>query len=313
MADLIKSKKYQGVYYRIKQNGDRVYYYVYKENNKPIYQKIGLKSEGITEKTVYELRGKIVNTINESIFSIYANQRSTKEILFQEIADFYFNNRLARSQVRRKQLYDLRIKPIFGDMNIYDIKSVHLLKFRNSYIDKLAPHTINIYIELMSSIFNYYIKYQNNKFDNPTLKIDKLPINNTRIRILTLNEIDLLFKTIRNNFMLSLFCALSLSTAGRKSTIINYKVKDINLTNRTINSFDFKNQTNYVSFLDDRVHELLQYRLYSGLYDASPNTSLIYVDNVKDLVTWINRQLKNIFDNLFNVGVSRSIKKVRCI
>ena len=41
--------------------------------------------------------------------------------------------------------------------------------------------------------------------------------------------------------MLKLFCSLCLCTGGRKSTVLNYKIKDINLDHRTINSFDFKN------------------------------------------------------------------------
>jgi hypothetical protein len=87
------------------------------------------------------------------------------------------------------QKIQVRLKPEFGDMNIYQMKPSHILNFRNKLIGILQPHTINLYIELMSTIFNYFSKYRNMKIDNPTLKVDKLKVNNTRKRILTKNDI----------------------------------------------------------------------------------------------------------------------------
>jgi len=53
MNELTKSKKYTGVYYRKKQNGDLSYYFLYIDSNKKIvYHKVGLKSQGITEQYV---------------------------------------------------------------------------------------------------------------------------------------------------------------------------------------------------------------------------------------------------------------------
>ena len=71
------------------------------------------------------------------------------------------------------QKIQVRLKPEFGDMNIYQMKPSHILSFRNKLIGILQPHTINLYIELMSTIFNYFSKYRNMKIDNPTLKVDQ--------------------------------------------------------------------------------------------------------------------------------------------
>ena len=42
-----KSQKYAGVYFESHQNNDKAYYITYKENNKKIWLKIGLHSQGI--------------------------------------------------------------------------------------------------------------------------------------------------------------------------------------------------------------------------------------------------------------------------
>lgn len=313
MNKMIKSTKYIGVYYRQKTDGDITYYFVYKSlEKKPIYHKVGLKSQGINEQYVSIKRSETILDIKNGEIPTILRSKKENRIKFSEIADYYFNNRKVRSIERRRQLYELRIKPIFGKMNIYGIKPTHILNFRNKFINELAPHTINIYLELISTIFNYYIRHKNIRIENPTLKVDKLKVNNTRKRILTKSEIELLFIELQDDFMLSLFCSICLCTGGRKSTVLNYKVKDINMEHRTINSYDFKNQTSYISFIDDRTYNLLDMRLLS-VFDSGANTPLIYVDGVKDLTRWINRQLKFIFDDLFNQGLEPNDNQNRVV
>ncbi|MDD3054788.1 MAG: site-specific integrase [Aliarcobacter sp.] len=313
MNVLTKSKKYTGVYYRKKDNGDLSYYFLYRNSNKKnVFHKVGLKSQGISEQYVSELRSETILELKNGELPKILRSSKLHKITFSEISDYYFDNRITRSNERRRQLYLVRLKPEFGDMNIYQIKPSHILNFRNKLVGILQPHTINLYIELMSTIFNYFSKHRNIKIENPTLKVDKLKVNNTRKRILTLSEIELLFEELKDDFMLKLFCSLCLCTGGRKSTVLNYKIKDINLEHRTINSFDFKNQSSYISFIDDRTYELLKLRLLS-VYDINPNTQLVYVDGVKDLTRWINRQLKIIFDTLFNFGLEPTDSQNRVV
>lgn len=302
MSKMTKVKKYIGVYYRKNNQNDLAYYFTYKDNGKVVFQRVGLKSEGITEQYVSMKRNEAILMLKSGLIPDILKNKKQNIIKFKEIADYYFENRKVRSNEKRKKLYELRLEPVFGNMNIYSIKSSHILTFRNKFVDLLAPHTINIYLELISTIFNYYIKHKNITIENPTLKVDKLKVNNIRKRILTIKEIDLLFLELKNDYMLSLFCSLCLCSGGRKSTILNYKVKDVNMEHGTLNSYDFKNQTSYISFIDDRTYDYLAIRFLS-VYDVSPNTPLIYVDGVKDLTRWINRQLKPIFDELYNDGL----------
>lgn len=312
MRKLTRSKKYTGIYFRQKENGDVAYYFTYKDDRQTKYQKVGMKSHGITEKYAAEKRSEtIVLLKNDEIPNMLKNKKKYV-VKFKEIADLYFSNSNARTNEKRKKLYELRLEPEFGDKNINSINGSHILNFRNKFINKLAPHTINTYVELISTVFNFYIKYKDRRIQNPTIQVNKLKVNNARKRILSKDEIEIIFDELENDFMLSLFCSLCLCTGARKSTILNYKVKDIDMTHRTINSFDFKNQTSYVSFIDGRTFDLLQIRLNHIQYDSNPNTSVIYVEGVSDLSRWLNRQLKPIFD-IFNEGLLANDAKNRVV
>jgi len=312
MSKLTKSKKYTGVYYRQKENGDVVYYFTYKDEAKTVFHKVGLKSQKITEKYVAEKRSEtVVSLKNNEIPNVLKNKKKYI-VRFKEAADFYFSNCNARTNEKRKKLYKLRLEPEFGKKNINTINPMHILNFRNKYIGKYAPHTINCYIELISTIFNFYIKHKDRRLQNPTTQIDKLKVNNARKRILSKDEIEIIFDELENDFMLSLFCSLCLCTGARKSTILNYKIKDIDMAHKTINSFDFKNQTSYISFMDERTFNFLEIRLSHIQYDSNPNTPLIYVDGISDLSRWMNRQLKPVFD-IFNEGLASNDTQNRVV
>ena len=46
MSNLVKSKRYSGVYYRQNKYKDIVYFFAMKENGKTSYHRVGTKSEG---------------------------------------------------------------------------------------------------------------------------------------------------------------------------------------------------------------------------------------------------------------------------
>lgn len=60
MSNMIKSKKYMGVYYRVKQDGDTRYYFTYRDVNKTVFQKVGTKTEGVNEQYVFQKRNETI-------------------------------------------------------------------------------------------------------------------------------------------------------------------------------------------------------------------------------------------------------------
>jgi len=67
MANLIRSKKFTGVYYRKKKDGDKVYYFTYKDNNhisKTV--KVGLLSNGISEQYTFDQRSETISALKSN-------------------------------------------------------------------------------------------------------------------------------------------------------------------------------------------------------------------------------------------------------
>lgn len=140
--------------------------------------------------------------------------------------------------------------------------------------------------------------------------VNKPRIDNIRERFLSKDEIDLLFDEVSQDFTMTIFLSLSLATGARKSTIMNYSVKDVDLSHKMVNSYDFKNKSTYKSFLDDRTIALIKIRMSQC---TNVNDKLVYQIGVHDLDRWISRRFKIIFDNLFNVGLSIDDRKNRVV
>ena len=312
MANMIKSKKYKGVYHRKDKNKETTYYFTYQnELKKTQYQKVGTKSEGINEEYVYEQRLKTTFAIKTGDLApkIIRNKKKYNTTV-DEIASFYFDNHITTSSKKRLRQYNYRLKPYFGEMSIYNVNSKHLNLFRDKTLKEVSEQTTIIHLELLSTLFNFYIKKTNAKLLNPVSFINKPRIDNRRERILSKKEIDLVFNEIKNDFTMTLFFSLSLCTGARKGTVLHYSLKDLDMEHKFINSYDFKSKSTYKSFLDDRTIELLNIRI---THITNPNDKLIYRYAIHDLDRWISREFKIIFDNLFNNNLALDDRKNRVV
>lgn len=309
---MVKSKKYQGVYHRKKKDGDLTYYFTFQnELRKTEFQKVGTKSQGVDESYVNDLRLKTIISIkNGELPPKLVRNKKRYNSTVNDISDFYFSNHKTTSTEKRLRQYNYRLKSYFGDMSIYNVNTKHLNDFRDETLKKVSEQTTIIYLELLSTIFNFYIKETNIKLTNPVHFVNKPRIDNIRERFLSKEEIDLLFDEVSHDFTMTLFLSLSLCTGGRKSTILNYSIKDVDLTHKFLNSYDFKNRSTYKSFLDDRTVELLKMRMNSS---NDKNDKLVFKEGVHDLERWISRRFKIIFDNLFNYGLEINDRKNRVV
>ena len=154
----------------------------------------------------------------------------------------------SRKSTYTSKSYECDIKDFFcvnsiTDITIEDIKKVSILHTQN-YIIKLmdknmSSATINRKISSLSALYKWLLKYQDNSTGihiikyNPfgNLKEEKPVINNKETDFLTKEECKVLLSSIdvsttlghRNKTIL----ALALTTALRKSEIINIKIKHI--------------------------------------------------------------------------------------
>lgn len=310
MNDFIKSKKYKGVYHRKGVKGEITYYYTYQnEESKTQYQKVGTKSQGISESFVSELRLKTITSIKLGEDLTTFHLKSKKNITtVDEISEFYFTHHKTKSSEKRQRQYNYRLKSYFGHMSIYTVSVKHIEEFKKFTLNDVSEQTVNIYLELLSTIFNFYRKKYQLKLTNPVMMVDKIRVDNIRQRFLSKNEIDLLFKNVQHDFTLLMFLSLSLCTGSRKSTVMNYKIKDVDLEHKMMNSYDFKNSTSYKSFLDDRTIQLIKIRMKQT---DDVNDSLVFKYDIHDLDRWISRMFKIVLDNLFNKGLDENDRKNR--
>ncbi|MGH4138145.1 tyrosine-type recombinase/integrase [Clostridium sp.] len=160
----------------------------------------------------------------------------------------YFLEIKSRKSIYTAKSYECDIKDFFcvnsiSDITLEDIKKVSILHSQNYIIrlmDKnMSSATINRKISSLSALYRWLLKYQDNSTDihiikyNPfgNLKEEKPVINNKETEFLTKEECVVLLKSIDTSTILGhrnkTILALALTTALRKSEIINIKIKHI--------------------------------------------------------------------------------------
>lgn len=309
MSERIKTKL-TGVYYNTLQNQDKVYYITYKNSstNKKVWIKIGKYSEGIREAYCNQKRNEILTKqrLGEEPPSI-AKKRQIKFIPFQELNDKYFELRIeGRSKQSDVASSKKHLTSYFEDKHIEILSKdeirgfmKHIKAKTNPKGEKLSNKTVNNIFTLFCSIINFSIKEELIKNDI-TKYIKKEKIDNQREKFLTLEEISILFKELKDDKRLFLFCKLALTTGARLATILNISKKDIDFSNHIITLKDFKNNTTYKTFLTNEVVDILKawtndIVLKDKLFNTNPTT--------------IQRQILKILHKLFNKEVDSSDRK----
>ena len=160
----------------------------------------------------------------------------------------YFLEIKARKSIYTSQSYERDIKDFFCvssviEISIEEIKKVSILHTQN-YIMKLmdkkmSSATINRKISSLSALYKWLLKFQDNSTGiqiikyNPfgNLKEEKPVINNKETEFLTKEECKILLESIDTSTILGYrnktILALALTTALRKSEIINIKIKHV--------------------------------------------------------------------------------------
>lgn len=161
---------------------------------------------------------------------------------------WYFLEIKSRKSMYTSKSYERDIKDFFcvksiTDITIEDIKKVTILNTQNyivKLIDKnMSSATINRKISSLSALYKWLLKYQDNSTDNHiikynpfgSLKEEKPVINSKETEFLTKEECKILLNSIDTTTILGYrnktILVLALTTALRKSEIINIKIKHI--------------------------------------------------------------------------------------
>ncbi len=325
----IKSKKFAGVYYNDLKNGDRSYFITYRDADKKLrMMNVGTKKGGITEVFAYNERLKIINQLKfgDDPNIKKRNKRKVKNVIsFEMLAQKYFSNKeldvKASTLKEMKSKYNNHIKPYIGDMDIdliekKDIELIKKEKMADTAEDPkkvLAPKTINMVLDLITSIFKFAIDEKLYKGDNLGSKVKNLKIDNDRDRYLKIEEINKLLWSVRGDKSLYTFCILSLTTGARVSSVMNIRKRDVNFNGRKIKIKDMKNNSTYYGFIKENFYDYLNSE-YNHM-NIDDNSFLVDIsgEDSKYRIKNIQRKLKPILDTLFNTGLDDNDLKNRVV
>ncbi len=250
------STKFTGVFYRESTTNtkpDKTYYIVFRDENGKLQEaKIGKYSEGIREQFCNIKRNEIITKLRlgETVKLKHAKK---DKITIDELANDYFKTRLihgAKSGAHEQRRYNNHIKAVFGHLAVDEIKQNMLIDFQTEKSSTHAEKTINIMLDLLSTIITYAIKHEKINAKNPVQRVKRFNIDNERERYLTEKEVHkLLADTKADNHELYTFCLLAATTGGRLETILALREFDCDFESRTVNLKDFKNNSTYKGFL----------------------------------------------------------------
>ena len=305
------SKKYTGVRYKILEDNDRSYQIRYKINGRLKEEVIGKKSEGINEAYCHQKRNEAINRAKFGDDTPIVKHKAKNFISVQMLADIYFEDSV-ENKTHKQTLgkYNYKIKPVFGEVDVATVEQDDIVKWKRELSNDLAPKTVNSYIELLSTIYNHSIK-KGKKILNPCIGVEKYTINNERKRYLDNDEIVTLKEACKNDQRLYSFLLLSLSTGGRRETILSIQKKDINLKRRTVELIDFKNDgETYTGFLEQGTLTYLQSLNFASL---SPNHYIVGLSLKQMPGKTLSNNLKPIMDRLFNEELDEKDTKNRAV
>jgi len=308
-----KSKKYIGVYLNELSNGDISYSFTYKDlYNRTKWLTVGKKSAGITEAYVYKLRNKTISQVQLGEDPDTVKKKKKTKIRLDELADNYFTAKegINRDNTRQKRKYEFHIKEKLGNRDIATISRSDINMLRQGII-KLgrAPKTVNSIIQLLSAIYNYNIREEGLKIDNPCSLVKPLKSDDHRQRFLSTEEINLLLSNIQNDWDAFLFVKLALSTGARKGGILNIQKKDIDFSQNSVSIYDFKRGNTYTGFFNNELKELLMQQCSS----LSANDYVIGGGSEPLHRKKIERKLRPVMNRLFNQGLDTKDSQNRAV
>jgi len=299
------AKGYTGVYRNTLDNGDIAYHITWKWDGKKEWLKIGLHSEGVRLAYCKKRRSAIMVALRNGE-DVPIVLKSKNSLTLHTVASEFFNKKQYKKSTYRtlwgrymNHIYPTLHKKDISAISLDDIKALHLSKKNN---ENLSKKSVQLIMEMLSSIINYAISSDYLKGKNPCTQIKIEKVDNQRDRYLTLEEIELLIERVKEHKNAHLFVLLSLSTGSRLSDVYNLKKKHFNLKNKTVTIINKKGKSTYQAFLTKRVLEVIE------LDELQPNDILFSCSQ-----RIIERYMKKVFDELFNIGLDPKDSKNRVV
>ena len=323
--------KFVGVYVNDTIKSGKIYYIKYKIKGKSFLEKVGSDKEGITAAYASKMRSKrtSVDRLKDDA-PMLTNQ---KQITFDEAFELYIKTIENKSDTENnKNRYKNHVKPIFGHLRLDDITTEMIEDFRNKCRSKIsertkrpyAPSTINDWINILGTTYNYMINKKDLKLKNPAhaQKVEREKVDNDRERYLEPFELKKLWDALekrQESFdnrirdevteYAKVFLALSISTGARLGSVLTIAKADINLDTNNIIIKNHKSNRTYAGYLHQDFRDLIAKRMEK----LSPIDYLVSGTPQVLHRSTISKVFKNILDELFNQGLDIEDSKRRVV
>ena len=182
----------------------------------------------------------------------------------------------------------------YNDIEYSDIRLFINYLYELKYTNK----TISRYISALRSFFKY-LKNNNIIKNNPMVLISNPKLNKKLPKYLNFNDIEKLLNAYDNNNYLgirnSLILEMLYSTGIRVSEIVNIKVDDISISNKTIKIFG-KGSKERLVYFGSKCNELLNLYLKNSYYKLNKN-NLEYLFLSKTGRQISDREIRKVVDD----------------
>jgi len=320
--------KFTGVYYRDTKNKDRVYYITYKIKGKTKKEKVGSAKEGVTAAYASKIRSK--RTSVERLHDDAPMLQNKVMPTFNECFYLYMNKIEGKSDTRNTEgRYRLHLKDTFGHLKLDEITTDMLEEFKRKAKKKIskrtgrsyAPKTINDWLDIVGSVFNFMIMQHDVKVKNPAhgSKLERVHVDNDRERYLEVDEIQKVWEALESRVgshykeyvteNMKVFLALSLSTGARLRSVLTIRKADVNLQTNTIVIKNHKSNRTYHGYLHPRYKELIENRMKK----LSPVDYLVNGKKTELHRVNVYKVFMDIFNDLFNEGLNKGDAKRRVV
>lgn len=328
MMEKIKGSNAVGLYQNKLKNGDIAYYYTLKIHGKLEWFKVGLKSNNYRVEDARIARREKYNEVhNIEVKDTQKLGRKKRTVpYYDEVMNQFVENKIKNS-VKTKTYenylgtYNVRVKEFIGHLPMDSITKAHieniLLTHRTSKTNPLSLKSLNTLLSVVRMVYKYAKQEGLYSGEDVTESIPTFYIDNARLRYLTKEEIQTLLDYTKNHVEdknVYMCILLALLTGARMNVVVNIKVKDINLQDKTIKLFDEKGKKDkhYLGYINDKYYETIKEQVELA---KKLGSTFLLTDNSKDAyrARFYKRKMEPILDKLFNQDLEEGDTKNKVV
>ena len=252
------------------------------------------------------------------------NRSAKNKLTLDQVAEWYFDQRKAKDNIKDYQAYKNRISPLLGSKLAKKITTDNIQHLQDELIKKYAPKTTNETINSLRALYNRAIKKKRLTCTNPVVlssdDIQKIEQNSEPGRVLTDVELELMFDAFKNGNadlkiqarpVLHLFAKILYYTGARPSGVIDIQVKHCNFDENKITIKAMKKGKSYQAQVKNELMSLIKEWIQEHQLDFNdfifyPQRTFVRTGSGKNKPTaysGFRKQGQKVFNKIFNVGI----------